>query len=109
MNEQRIKEIRESKDKARRRQERNYQESGIGSYQSKARQYEEIVDICDIALSVARERDEARAIKAELMMIAEQAYRAEKNCHGCGNETPVVLNKVLQMAKKYGCWRDPRG
>ena len=109
MNEQRIKEIRESKDKARRRQERNYQESGIGSYQSKARQYEEIVDICDIALSVARERDEARAIKSELMMIAEQAYIAEKNCHGCGSETPVVLNKVLQMAKKYGCWRDPRG
>lgn len=107
MNEQRIKEIRDSKEKAMERQERNFQESGISSYQSKARQYEEIVDICNIALSVARERDEARAIKQELIMIAEQAYRAEKDCHSCGSETPVVLNKILQLAKKHG-WRDPR-
>ena len=107
MNTERIKQIRESKEQARRRQERNYEDSGIGSYLSKAKQYEEIVEICDQALSVSQDRDAAREIRNELMDIAEQARIAEQNCRGCGGETPVVLNRIMKLAKKYG-WRDGR-
>lgn len=107
MNTERIKQIRESKERARRRQERNYEDSGIGSYLSKAKQYEEIVEICDQALSVSQDRDAAREIRNELMDIAEQARITEQNCRGCGGETPVVLNRIMKLAKKYG-WRDGR-
>lgn len=104
MNTERIKQIRDSKERARRRQERNYEDSGIGMYQSKAKQYEEIVEICDQALSVSADRDAAREIRTALMDIAENARRAEQNCRGCGGETPVVLNQIMQLARKHG-WR----
>ena len=104
MNTERIKQIRDSKERARQRQERNFQDSGIGSYYSKAKQYEELVEICDIALGCSTYRDNGMKIKTELLDLAELAYRAELNCRGCGNETTVLLNKIMQTAKKYG-WR----
>lgn len=107
MNTERIKEIRASKDAARMRQERNFQESGIGSYYTKAKGYEEIVEICDRALAAADDHDAARVIKMELFDLANEARKAEINCRGCGSSTPVVLNKIMQLAKRYG-WRDDR-
>lgn len=107
MNTERIKEIGASKDAARMRQERNFQESGIGSYYTKAKGYEEIVEICDRALMAADDHDAARAIKVELFDLANEARRAEADCRGCGSSTPVVLNKIMQLAKRYG-WRDGR-
>ena len=107
MNTERLKKIRASKDSARRRQELNYQTSGDTVYYTKAKQYEELVEICDMALSVSRVRDEESSIKNELFPLAEAARKAEENCRGGGNDTVVVLNKIMQLARKHG-WRDPR-
>ncbi len=107
MKTERIKEIRASKDAARMRQERNFQESGIGSYATKAKGYEEIVEICDRALMAADDHDAARTIRRELYEVAEAAKRAAMTCIGGGTDTPVVLNKIMNLAKRYG-WRDDR-
>ena len=107
MTTERILQIRESKERARIRQERNFMDSGIGSYQSKAKQYEEIVELCDQCLTVSKDRDAARKIKNELLDLAEKARIAELNCRGCGGDTPMVLNRIMYLARQYG-WRDGR-
>lgn len=100
----RILQIRKSKEAAQKRQEANYYATGNGEYMKKARGYEDVVELCDQALSVSRDRDAAAAIKNALMDVAREAKQAEQICAGCGSNTPRVLRRVQNLAKEYG-WR----
>jgi hypothetical protein len=101
----RILQIRKSKEAAQKRQEANYYATGNGEYMKKARGYEDVVELCDQALSVSRDRDAAAVIKNALMSIAQDAKQAEKECRlGCCGSTPRVLRRIQNLAKEYG-WR----
>lgn len=104
MTAEQIKKIRDRKEKARERQYRNYQDSGEGMYYSKAKQYEQIVEICDQALTVAKDREKCRKVQNDIIELADMAKKAEVDCHCCGGLTPVVLNKIMALASSYG-WR----
>ena len=67
MDTERIMILRNRNDTKRRKNEANYQAGGGIIYSSRARAFEELVEICDIALSVSKIRDDSTHLKVELM------------------------------------------
>ena len=72
MTRERIEEIKKSKERAYERQFDNYQSTGEQKYYAAMHRYEEIIDLCDIALSDANPRQELGFIKASLCSVADK-------------------------------------
>lgn len=73
MTKERIEEIKKSKERAYKRQFDNYQATGEQKYYSAMVRYEEIVDLCDMALSEVVPRRELGFIKASLITLGDKA------------------------------------
>ena len=99
MDKDRIREIRESKEKARYRQWMNYQKSGESKYYGKARAYEELVDICDIALNAADDHYKKVNLQTQLV---ELAVRADRILHKDGDIDLEEAKTFMKAAVTYG-------
>lgn len=101
MDTDRIQEIRDSKERARLRNFENFQATGDQKYYTKYHAYEELVDICDLALSKNNYRQEAGSIKADYIMLATKASRL---VHMAWDEQEAkdLLKELIADAKTYG-------
>ena len=75
MDKERIQKIRDSKEQSRLRQWMNFQETGETKYDTRARAYEELVDICDLALAAADDHYKKVRFQAYLVELAMKADR----------------------------------
>ena len=109
MNAERIRKIRESKEAARIRQYNNFQASGDDNYYRKMSGYEEIVEICDQALSAADDHTKAISITADLCGLASKAAQAVHQAQRTGildhYEAMNILKSVMAVAERHG-WSD---
>ena len=101
MDTERIQAIRDSKEKARERQFENYQSTGEEKYYKAYHSYEEIVDICDIALSKNNYRQESGNLKGSFIRYANDA---SKLIHMAWDEDKAkrLLKELIAEAKIYG-------
>lgn len=102
MDEARIKVIRERNLKKKKRNEENYQVSGETIYSSRARAFDEIVDICDIALSVASIRDRDTEITVSMNRILDTVKAVKYSCGRCNSDVELLLNQIETLARKCG-------
>ena len=98
MTKDRIEKIRESKQRAFQRQYDNFQSTGDGKYYTRAKAYEEFVDICDDALANADELEDARRLKMVILELAEQADA----CLYHGIDDRCRIEAFLKTVKKLG-------
>ena len=78
MNTSRIEEIKKSKEKAAQRKYDNFQASGVTKYYTEYQHYSDLVDICNIALSVSEIRDKSIKTNAEMMRLCDNAEHIER-------------------------------
>lgn len=102
MNEARIKVIRERNLKKKKRNEENYAVSGETIYSSRANAFDELVDICDIALSVASIRDRDTEITVSMNQILDTVRKVKNTCGRCNDEMQLLINQIEYLAKKCG-------
>ena len=102
MDEARIKVIRERNLKKKKRNEENYQVSGEVIYSSRANAFDEIVDICDIALSVASIRDKYTEITVSMNEILNTVRCVKLSCGRCNQDVELLLNQIEHLANKCG-------
>lgn len=102
MNEARIKVIRERNLKKKKRNEENYAVSGEVIYSSRANAFDELVDICDIALSVASIRDRDTEITVSMNQILDTVRKVKSSCGRCNDEVQLLINQIEYLAKKCG-------
>lgn len=106
MDTDRIKQIRKGKEKAAQRKYDNFQASGDNKYYYEYQHYSDLVDICDIALSVSDIREKNLKMQTDLYDISNQAYNLYK---GGGYYDPVemklFLDSVLLFGRKHGVCR----
>ena len=102
MDKERIKKIRDRKYQAYLRQTDNYQSSGEGKYDYRAKAYEEIVEICDIALTKVDGLNETARLHNVIQNLARQA----DDCLHYGLEDTsrvrALVQCVLQLGKNEG-------
>lgn len=102
MDEARIKVIRERNLKKKKRNEENYAVSGETIYSSRANAFDELVDICDIALSVAAIRDRDTTITVSMNQILDTVRKVKNSCGRCNDEMQLLINQIEYLAKKCG-------
>ena len=102
MNEARIKVIRERNLKKKKRNEENYAVSGEVIYSSRANAFDELVDICDIALSVASIRDRDTEITVSMNQILDTVRKVKSSCGRCNDDIQLLINQIEYLAKKCG-------
>ena len=102
MDEQRIKIIRERNRIKKQKNEENYAVSGETIYSSRAKAFDEIVDICDIALSVASIRDRDTEITISMNRILDTVKAVKYSCGRCNSDVELLLNQIEALAKKCG-------
>ena len=103
MDTERIKKIRDSKEKAARRKYDNFQASGTQKYYYEYEHYTDLVDICDMALSVSQIKDRGTKIFADLGGLVEDAYQLKKTGDYYDPESVKnFLNQVLLIGRQYG-------
>ena len=104
MDSERIKQIRDSKEKAAKRKLDNYQASGVEKYYTEYRHYNDLVEICDIALSISQIRDQNTKFMCILNEIYPEARKLNKNFE---YESAVqFIGKVIRTCHLFGFRRD---
>lgn len=79
MTREEIEKIRERKQAAFDRQYREFQQSGYSKAWTRARGYQEIVDICDQALNSAKDHTDALHLRADMLQLAREADEVLQN------------------------------
>lgn len=103
MDTERIKKIRDSKEKAARRKYENFQASGTQKYYYEYEHYTDLVDICDMALSVSQIKERGTKIFVDLGGLVEDAYQLKKTGDYYDPESAKnFLDQVLLIGRQYG-------
>lgn len=104
MEKERIKEIRESKRKAAERKLANFQASGYGKYYTEYSHYDDLVSICDIALSVS----DIQTQNTKFMLIFNDLVGAAKQLdkYPDYDDMRLFISKFLDACYKNGFRRD---
>lgn len=102
MDYERIKVIRDRNEKKQRKNEANYMAGGEIIYSSRAHGFEELVEICDIALSVAKIRDQNHETSMKVLELGKAAKAVYNSCGRCNQDVELLCNKILKLAKDYG-------
>lgn len=105
MDAERIKKIRDSKEKARQRQWQNYQATGDDNFYRKMSGYEDIVTICDQALSAADDHQKALNLNLDIIEFARQAADLIHHNPGIDKEVKNLLEDIMATAKRNG-WQN---
>ena len=74
----RIKQIRDSKKKAAQRKYENFQYSGVNKYYTEYQHYSDLVDICNMALSISEIKAENVRMKLVFNDLVESAHKLLK-------------------------------
>ncbi len=101
----RIEQIRKSKEKARQRQWQNYQATGDDNYYRKMNGYEDIVTICDQALSAADDHQKALNLKLDIIGFASEAADLIHHNPNIDKEIKNLLEDIMATAKRNG-WQN---
>lgn len=104
MDTERIKVIRERNVKKRKTNEANYAVSGETIYSSRAKGFDEIVEICDQALTASIDRDKAREFQFQMHSICKDMNAAIKSgdtdeMERCCNATLRVFRKIYNIER----------
>ena len=102
-----IQKIRKGKEKARQYNFQAYQDTGEAKYERAERRYSELVDICDLALSISEIRDRSVRMNSEYMILAKHA--ADLKHHGeyvDQQKMKDFLYEVVDVASRFG-FADP--
>ena len=104
METERIKEIREGKKKAADRKLANFQASGYGKYYTEYSHYDDLVSICDMALSVS----DIKSQNAKLMLIFNDLLDSAKQLdrYPDYDDMRLFISKFLDACYKNGFRRD---
>lgn len=103
----RIKEIRESKKKAAQRKYDNFQASGVNKYYTEYQHYDDLVSICDMALSISDIKAQNINIIVELTDVCETARIMYKNGEYYEPEAMKhFLKDLLLFGRKHGVCRE---
>jgi len=62
----------------------------------------QLVDICDIALSVAAIRDRDTEITVSMNQILDTVRKVKNSCGRCNDEMQLLINQIEYLAKKCG-------
>ena len=110
MDTERIKKIRDGKKKAAQRKYDNFQASGENKYYYEYSHYNDLVDICDMALSVSQIKDRGTKIFVDLGGIVEDAYQLKRTGDYYDPESVKnFLDQVLLIGRQYGWEKEQRG
>ena len=104
MDSERIKEIRDSKEKAAKRKFDNYQGSGVDKYYTEYRHYQDLVDICDIALSISQTREKNFKLMSILNEMYPEAKRLNKEFDY--ERAEQFIGKFIRTCHLFGYRRD---
>lgn len=104
MDSERIKQIRNSKKKAADRKLANYQDSGYSKYYTEYSHYDDLVHICDMALSVSEIKDQ----NTKFMLIFNDLFTDAKRLdrYPDYDEMRVFVTRFLDACCKNGFRRD---
>ena len=105
MDAERIKKIRDSKEKARQRQWQNYQSTGDDNYYRKMNGYEDIVTICDQALSAADDHQKALNLNLDIIDFASEAADLIDHNPNIDREVKDLLENIMATARRNG-WQN---
>ena len=98
-----IEKIRDGKQKAAQNNYQWFQQSGDDKYYRAYKRYDDLVEICNQALTVAEDRDKANRLTADFMVLARKA--ADMRHHGEYNN-PAAMNdflyELVDVAKCFG-------
>ena len=104
MEKERIKEIRESKRKAAERKLANYQVTGYPKYYTEYSHYDDLVSICDIALSVSEIKDQNAKFIIILNDLIDDAKRCDR--YGDYDDMKLFVSKFLDACNRNGFRRE---
>lgn len=102
MEAERIKKIRDSKEKARLRQWQNYQSTGDDNFYRKMNGYEDIVTICNQALSAAEDHQKALNLKLDIIDFAKEAADMIHHNPNIDADIKSLLKSIMATAERYG-------
>ena len=98
--------IRDGKQRAYENNERWYQQSGEASYARAARRYEDLVDICNQALSSADDHTKCISLSADLITLGNKAadlnHKRNTNQKVDTHELWELVKRVLSIARLHG-------
>lgn len=98
-----IEKIRDGKQKAAQNNYQWFQQSGDDKYYRAYKRYDDLVEICNQALTVAEDRDKANRLKADFMVLARKA--ADMRHKGDFNDPAAMkdlLYEIVDVAKMFG-------
>ena len=104
MDSERIKEIRKGKQKAAERKLANYQSSGYPKYYTEYSHYDDLVSICDIALSVSEIREQNSKFIMVLNELIDDAKRCDR--YGDYDDMKLFVSRFLDVCNRNGFRRD---
>lgn len=104
MTRERLEQIRESKEAARIRQYKNYQSGGSPKCLTRMQGYEDIVEICDLALGAIDDHNAIGHITATLICCARDADNWLHDHRNAGPDADVVeiLREIVREGKMHG-------
>ena len=103
MRKERIEQIRDSKERARLRQQDNYQSTGEMKYYSAMSRYEDLVEICNQALTTAEDHDKCVRLTSNIMILAGKAAELKhKGEYRDADKVKDFLYELIDTAKRFG-------
>ena len=103
MTKERIEKIRDSKERARQRQSDNYQSTGEMKYYSAMNRYEDLVEICNQALTTAEDHDKCVRMSSQFMILAGKAAELKhKGDYRDADKVKDFLHELVGAAERFG-------
>ena len=98
-----IEKIRNGKEKAAQNNYQWFQQSGDDRYYRAYKRYDDLVEICNQALSVADIKDKHQRLQSNIMILAERAAKIKYNREFSDQElVKDFLYDFVDMAKRFG-------
>lgn len=98
-----IEKIRDGKERAAQNNYQWFQQSGDDRYYRAYKRYDDLVEICNQALSVADIKDKYQRLQSNIMILAERAAKIKYNREFTDQELiKDFMYDFVDMAKRFG-------
>lgn len=102
MTRERIEQIRESKERARLNQYKEFQASGNSKSYTRMKAHEDVVELCDLALGTIDDHNEIVHIKAAIISFAGDAEKLLHYETYISEDVQKMLKELIATAEMYG-------
>ena len=103
MTEKEIEKIKAGKEKAAQNNYTWFQQSGDDRYYRAYKRYDDLVEICNQALTIADTKDKYQRLQGNIMILAERAAKIKYNREFSDQElVKDFLYDFVDMAKRFG-------